>query len=85
MAFKIEAKGEYIICVPGNVADEKFAKVESNPKQQYLEVVAVGEEVTACKAGDQIIPYGAEFQAFHFDGKQYVVLQNHQVLGVVNV
>jgi co-chaperonin GroES (HSP10) len=85
MAFQIEAKGQFVIAVPSATTDEKFAKVESAPKQQYLEVIAVGDEVDRCKPGDKILPYGSEFQAFPFEGKQYIVLTNEQVLGVFNV
>lgn len=83
--FKIEAKGHYIIAQPSEQPDQKFAKVETAPKQQHLEVVAVGEEVTSCEAGDKVLPYGADFQAFLFEGKQYIILTNDQVLGVINV
>lgn len=86
MSFKIEAKGDYVFAEPSDTgADSMFAKVDNQQKQQYLKVVAVGEDVTRCKVGDNILPYGQQFQAFAFEGKQIIVLQNDQVMGKFNV
>lgn len=82
--FNIEAKNDFVITqtiVEGG--DKPFEVVESNQKQQYLEVVAVGDQVESCKVGDKVIPYGNEFQAFTYQNNQYVVLTDSQVLGVV--
>jgi co-chaperonin GroES (HSP10) len=84
--FNIEAKNDFIITQAiEEGADQPFDVVDTNKKQQYLEVIAVGEQVESCKVGDKVIPYGAEFQAFTYRDKQYVVLTDQQVLGVVNV
>lgn len=84
MPLKIEAKGNYIICEPRKADSDKPFVVEDSQKQpDNLIVLAVGEEVTSCKPGDKILPYGREFQAFTFDGQQYIVLENHQVIGVL--
>lgn len=82
----ITAKNDFIITkavVEGG--DKPFEVVDNTKKHQYLEVVAVGEQVEACKVGDKVIPYGAEFQAFTYQDNQYVVLTDSQVLGVINV
>lgn len=84
--FKIEAKGDYVFAFPSEqAADSKFARVESQPKQQYLQVVSVGSEVDRCKVGDSILPYGQEFQSFQFEGKTVIVLRNDQVMGRFDV
>lgn len=84
--FNITAKNDYIITkavVDGE--DKPFETVDNSQRNQYLEAVAVGEEVTSCKVGDKLIPYGSEFQAFNYQDQQYIVLTDNQVLGVVNV
>lgn len=82
--FNIEAKNDFIITkavVEGS--DKPFEVVDSSKKHQYLEVVAVGNEVKNAKVGDKVIPYGNEFQAFVYHDEQYVVLTDEQVLGVI--
>lgn len=82
----LQAKNDYVITqavVEGT--DKPFDVVDNTKKHQYLEVVSVGEAVESCKVGDRVIPYGNEFQAFTFNDKQYVVLTDSQVLGVLNV
>ena len=81
MSFNIEAKGDYVFAVPTEAgADEKFAKVDNQQKQQYLKVIAVGEDVDRCKVGDSILPYGQQFQAIVFEGQQILVLRNDEVM-----
>lgn len=86
--FDIEAKNDYIIAEPVTEGESELglAKVESAPKNQYLEVRAIGEDVTACKVGDRVLALGSEFQSFKDKaGKPLVVLQNHIIVGVINV
>lgn len=82
MGFNIEALGNYIFAKPTEQgADTRFAKVDSQKKQQYLEVLSVGPDVDRCKVGDSVLPYGQEFQAFAFEGEQILVLRNDEVMG----
>jgi co-chaperonin GroES (HSP10) len=81
--FSIVAKNDYIIAetlLEGS--DKPFETVDNSQKNQYLQVVGVGKAVDSCKVGDKILPYGQEFQAFAFKGKQYIVLTSSQVIGV---
>lgn len=85
MALSITAQNDYIIAKTVTLETESaLARVDSQPKQQRLEVLAVGPEVTACKVSDYVLPFGQEFQAFEFEGEQFIVLHNHQILGVLD-
>lgn len=82
----ITAKNDFVITqavVEGG--DKPFDVVDSGKKHQFLQVIAVGEQVESCKVGDKVLPYGNEFQAFTFQDQQYIVLTDNQVLGVFNV
>lgn len=82
--FPIQAKNNYIIGLPSEQATDgkPYTVVETQNKQQYIEVLSVGEDVKSCKAGDRILPIGQQFQAFQHDGKQHLIIEDHQVFGV---
>ena len=80
---KIQAKNDYIITT-ALVEDNKqpFEVIDSNRKQNHFEVLSVGDDVKSCKVGDKVLPDGQEFRAFPFEGKQYVVMTDSQIIGV---
>lgn len=79
------AKGDYVIAQPSDQKSNSGLEVVDNSQEQkYLEVVFTGDEVTRCKPGDKVLPYGQQFQAFKWDGKTYLVLKDEEIIGVFN-
>lgn len=87
MSFILDAKHNYVICKLDASAvkqNQPIEVVDSSQKQSRMEVVAIGEDVTCCKPGDKIMPYGNQFIGFPHGSDHFIVMTDDQVVGVFN-